>query len=457
MAWEAAPSGLPIEGCVVDEMKRVESNNQTATMGSTSMPGDAVCRGFFDHAPDILLTVREDGTIREINLSVVDLLGYSREELIGSSVWRLLHRDDLKRVRRLLAEIFQRETPYSEIECRKIHKNGKPRWMRTRIRYLRSGQGEEPLLNIVSRDFTERRRAESALRDSEVQLRRLLESTGAAIVALDLDGRCTFANPSAADLLGYREPSQMIGSSMNLHLPANGAGSRSGENRGRIYEPLDSGCGVCLDDGRFLRAGGESFPVEYRSYPIFHDEKIIGLSVTFFDITERLSMQQQLVYLAEHDHLTGLPNRTLFLDRLEAGIARARRRESLLALFYIDLDRFKPVNDQYGHHAGDRLLQSVTKRLRLAVREMDTVARIGGDEFAIILEDISEAEDATVVSKKLNDLIAPPFYLESGEKLTIGMSVGYALYPNHSDCESLLRHADSAMYQAKKKKCCESG
>lgn len=127
----------------------------------------------------------------------------------------------------------------------------------------------------------------------------------------------------------------------------------------------------------------------------------------------------------------------------------------MLALFYIDLDRFKPVNDQYGHHAGDRLLQSVTKRLRLAVREMDTVARIGGDEFAIILEDISEAEDAAVVSRKLNDLIAPPFYLESGEKLTIGMSVGYALYPNHGDCESLLRHADSAMYQAKRKKGCE--
>ncbi len=457
MAWEAVPSGLPMEGCVVDEMKRVESNNQTATMVSTSMPGDAVSRGFFDHAPDILLTVREDGTIREINLSVVDLLGYSREELIGSPVWRLLHRDDLKRVRRVLADIFQRETPYSEIECRKIHKNGKPRWMRTRIRYLRSEPGEEPLLNIVARDFTERWRTESALRDSEVQLRRLLESIGAAIVALDLDGCCTFANPSAADLLGYREPSQMIGSSMNQHLPVKGAGFRRGENRGRIYEPLDSGCGVCLDDGCFLRAGGESFPVEYRSYPIFHDNRIVGLSVTFFDISERLSMQQRLVYLAEHDHLTGLPNRTLFLDRLKAGVARAKRKESMLALLYIDLDRFKPVNDRYGHYAGVRLLQSVTKRFRLAVREMDTVARIGGDEFAIILEDISEAEDATMVARKLSDLVAPPFYLESGEKLSIGMSVGYALYPNHGDCETLLRHADSAMYQAKKKKCCESG
>ena len=156
------------------------------------------------------------------------------------------------------------------------------------------------------------------------------------------------------------------------------------------------------------------------------------------------------MHRAEYDYLTDLPNRGMFIGRLRPGIPHANRNNKPLALLFVDLNDFKPVNDEHGHHTGDRLLRVVARRLMAAVREVDTVARIGGDEFAVILEAISDAEDAAAVAAKIADSIGEPFSIDS-DTLRIGASTGIAIYPGDGDeVGSLLRHADAAMYRAKR-------
>jgi diguanylate cyclase (GGDEF)-like protein len=175
--------------------------------------------------------------------------------------------------------------------------------------------------------------------------------------------------------------------------------------------------------------------------------KLIGYSR---DITAQKTSEQQLVHRAEHDSLTDLPNRGLFMDRLRFGIARAKRNNQPLALLFVDLNEFKPVNDRYGHQTGDRLLRVVAQRLVAAVREVDTVARVGGDEFAVILEAISDAEDAATVAVKIAECIGEPFSIDS-HTLRIGASTGIAIYPGDGDgVSSLLQHADAQMYRVKR-------
>ena len=163
-----------------------------------------------------------------------------------------------------------------------------------------------------------------------------------------------------------------------------------------------------------------------------------------------LSYYLRLLRVAYHDCLTGLPNRILFQDRLSQGIALAKREDRYCALIYLDLDRFKPVNDTYGHHVGDQVLKLVADRLRQCVRESDMVARLSGDEFMIILPQIKEKNDAEAVVKKIIVELSKPFYVRNEHHLQLDVSVGIAIYPdNGNNGDLLLKAADDAMYHAK--------
>jgi len=168
------------------------------------------------------------------------------------------------------------------------------------------------------------------------------------------------------------------------------------------------------------------------------------------DITEEKAREQKILYQAFHDALTGLPNRVYFRILLDDALARARRNHAPLALAYLDLDRFKPINDQLGHHVGDKVLAELAKRLQQALRASDHVARLGGDEFVAILEASGTSAEAEAAAAKLHTAIDSPFTID-GHVLQIGVSIGIALYPIHGDtAETLLAHADQAMYEAKK-------
>jgi len=164
---------------------------------------------------------------------------------------------------------------------------------------------------------------------------------------------------------------------------------------------------------------------------------------------ERKRAEERLTYLAQYDQLTGLVNRTLFRDRLVQAMARSKRLQQPLGLMLLDLDRFKPVNDTMGHDVGDQLLKAVADRLQECVREVDTVARMGGDEFTIILEGLSCEEDITIVARRITKSLAEPFYLRE-HQASIGVSIGITVYPTDDhEIDDLLKHADAAMYRAK--------
>jgi len=177
--------------------------------------------------------------------------------------------------------------------------------------------------------------------------------------------------------------------------------------------------------------------------------KLENYLAIFSDITLRKQEEQELYELATHDALTGLPNRFFFSERLRHAMARAKRAGHLVGMLYLDLDRFKPVNDALGHKCGDKLLQAVARRLKRSVREEDTIARLGGDEFAVILEHLSQPRDAAATARKILRALARHFMLE-GHKARITASIGITVYPfDGDDVETLLKRADGAMYRAK--------
>ncbi|HSS30243.1 MAG TPA: GGDEF domain-containing response regulator [Nitrospiraceae bacterium] len=192
-----------------------------------------------------------------------------------------------------------------------------------------------------------------------------------------------------------------------------------------------------------VQQGAQDYLVKGQGHP-----ELLARAVRY--AIERKRTEERLTYLAQYDHLTGLVNRTLFRDRLVQAMARSKRMHQPIGLMLLDLDRFKAVNDTYGHDIGDELLKAVSERLKTCVREVDTVARMGGDEFTIILEGVSSDENILVVAKRITESIATIFELQ-GHHISVGVSIGITIYP-HDDhpVDELLKHADTAMYRAKK-------
>lgn len=199
------------------------------------------------------------------------------------------------------------------------------------------------------------------------------------------------------------------------------------------------------------RKSGEEFPCWQCITAVCDEAGLITHYVaTHTDITLRKATEDEVKRLAFFDPLTNLPNRRLLADRLHQAVTHAKRDQGHLALIFVDLDRFKPVNDRYGHASGDQLLQAVAHRLQACVRESDTVARVGGDEFVVLLDGIGKANDAMQVAEKIHAVLLEPFRLASGQSVHISSSAGIAMYPEHGQDEATLsRHADVAMYAAK--------
>ena len=303
---------------------------------------------------------------------------------------------------------------------------------------------------VVFDNITERKQAEDALLRSERQVRLLLESTAEAIYGVDPDGICTFVNPACLRLMGYEREEEVLGGhihEMFHHSHADGTPYPALECR--ALEAYSSDQGVQVDDEVFWRKDGSFFPVEYWSYPIRNEGKVEGAVVTFTDITERLNYQAQLERQANYDPLTGLANRNLLTDRMEQAFVFANRAQRSVAVMLLDLDRFKLINDSLGHTSGDDLLKLVAERLRQGVRPGDTVARMGGDEFMVVMSDMASGDDAANLARNLLNIVAAPLRMDQRE-VVITASLGVALYPKDgNETAALLRNADIAMYRAK--------
>jgi len=292
------------------------------------------------------------------------------------------------------------------------------------------------------------------LRASERLHRFLVESSPDLIFTLDTEGRFSYLNPRVRPLLGYERTALLRRPFSTLVMP----------------EDIDR-----INSLMFARGNtpGESFNIELRlrrsrDEPTEGSSESITVSLTVIpmpdregrrstglygvarDISERKRAEEIITFQAYHDQLTRLPNRVLFKDRLELAIAQAQRRTGALAVMFVDVDRFKLVNDTFGHAEGDALLRGIAARLSSTLRRGDTLARLGGDEFTVLLPDINHPEDAETIARKIVDALTPPFRLSHGD-FRATVSIGIALYPRDGDgAEDLTRHADIAMYQVKR-------
>ena len=276
----------------------------------------------------------------------------------------------------------------------------------------------------------------------EDRYRRLVERSNDMILTLDLSGTVTSANPGAERMLGF-SPEEMAGTNIMDYLAP-----EERERAGGLFGRIAAGHDHVREEFEHVAKDGRSVFVDVAVYPIEADGQIIGVEGIGRDVTEQHELQEALTYQALHDPLTGLPNRTLFNDRLTLALDRSERHRSTVALLLLDLDNFKFVNDTYGHGAGDELLVAVAGRLGRELRSSDSVMRLGGDEFAVIVEDIKTESELTALAGRVLAAVAEP--LAAGDRVgQIRASLGIALSKPGDDPASLLRNADIAMYQAK--------
>ncbi|MGE0080172.1 MAG: PAS domain S-box protein [Thiohalomonadaceae bacterium] len=374
-----------------------------------------------------------------------EMFGYSMEELAHlADAWiALVHPADRPRVEAELQAHFDGRLPRYESEHRMLRKDGKELWVHAVGSVVRRAPDGRPLrLTGTHRDITDRKHEENQLRLWAT----VFEDSRQGIFITDEERRIISANRAFQEITGYTME-EMLG--QNPRMFASGEQDRAFyQNMWASLNTTDHWQGEIWD----RRKNGEVFPL-YTSITATRDAQgeLQNYIAICTDISERKAAEERIRYLAHHDVLTGLPNRALFEDRLEQAIAHAQRTETRLGVMFVDLDRFKNINDSLGHHLGDELLKQVGARLRACVRMDDTVSRQGGDEFILLTSELGDAADAGHVAKKIIDAIAEPFRLD-GNEIRITASIGIAIYPEDgADGDTLIRNADAAMYLAKER------
>lgn len=328
------------------------------------------------------------------------------------------------------------------------------------VRCQIQGQGEIALLgqsfNDMATQLEERfelsRQAEIATLEQKLLVTDILNSTAEAIYGIDLKGECIFANPTCIKMLGYRDIGELLGKDMHelIHYKYADLTPYPVEDC-PILNVLRSGEGVHINSAKLWRADGSGFTAEYWSYPVEREDKIIGAVVTFLDTTDREKAAEVIRHQAHYDTLTDLPNRFLALERLSQMLEESERSQESIAVLFLDLDDFKKINDSLGHETGDRLLIESAERLLSSIRNGDTVGRLGGDEFIILLHGLKRATDARPVAEHLINSFRQHFLVGERE-LILTASIGISIYPDDGqNASELLRNADSAMYHAKEK------
>ena len=368
-----------------------------------------------------------------------DLRGQHLSELLGHDLYAL-DKPYLDRALRGEPQLFERTM--TDVHGVLRH---------TMASYLPDAQhGKVRGIFVQVTDISERKRMENELFDEKERVRLTLQSIGDAVVCADARGIVTYLNPVAERLTGW-QAFDAAGRRIDEVVVLRSAGNDS-VLPSSLLAAMECGNSAGSVRGVLVhRTSGQRFQVEKTASPITDRHgAVTGAVAVLRDVTESVAMAARMAHLAQYDALTDLPNRVLLQDRAEHAIAQARRTGKTLAVLYLDLDGFKAVNDSLGHDAGDQLLVQFAQRLTAAVRASDSVCRQGGDEFVLLLPGLEGAEAACGVARKVLASCNAPFAL-SAATVSIGLSGGIALYPQHGDTfDALSRHADGAMYAAKR-------
>ena len=407
---------------------------------------ERLLRDLMDNAADAFFVHDPNGKIVDCNRTAYESLGYTPEELLALSVEDIEEDLSPDRLRRLWGRM-EPGLPL-EIEGVQRRKNGSTFPVEVRVGLLeRAG---DRLMFAAVRDITKRKKDEEALRESEERFRQLFENSADAFFIHDRQGEILDCNTEACQALGYARE-ELLGRKVAdvtaRMLSEEEKEARQGETLWERVMRGEPGRIVGFEHNELRKKDGSTFPVEVSVGSILYEgEREIFAAAR--DITARVELEGRLRFEALHDQLTKLPNRALFMDRLGHAITQSRRSGEGVVVLFLDLDDFKSVNDTFGHEAGDQLLISFGRRLRSSVRDADTVARLAGDEFTVLLERLNdEAETIQVVGRILKNLEEP--FRVKGRQVPVTSSIGVSYGESAADPAGLLDRADKAMYQAK--------
>jgi diguanylate cyclase (GGDEF)-like protein/PAS domain S-box-containing protein/hemerythrin-like metal-binding protein len=383
-----------------------------------------------------------DGNVVQVNQAFCNMLGYAEKELLSMNVAEWCAQWTKEELLEQIAALGSSNPPF---EARNRRRNGGI--IDVEINASRVEIDGRQLVYISVRDITGRKLAEQAIQDSEARLHTLVETAMDAVVITDSDGSITGWNNQAETIFGWSRE-EAVG--QLLHQTIIPPQFREAHLRG-LQRFLESGEGPMLNSRIEISAvnrDGHEFPIELSITPISREGKY-EFSAFIRDITKKKQFEDLIWKQANYDALTGLPNRRMFHDRLAQEIKKAHRAGLMMALLFIDLDRFKEINDTLGHRIGDLLLVEAAQRIGNCLRETDTVARLGGDEFTVILSELDEASNVERIAENILKKLADPFRLEN-EVIYLSASMGITLYPNDAtEIDELLKDADQAMYAAK--------
>ena len=405
---------------------------------STLRESEAFFRQLFVMHSDVMLLIdHQSGIIVDANPSAAKFYGYPVEILRGMSVSQINAQTE-SAIHQHRQKAISGEQNVFSFEHRLA--NGDVREVEAHISIV-NYRGKSLFFSIIN-DITERKHAETELRIAAAAF-----ESQAAMVITDANGVIMRVNSAFTETTGYTS-AEALGQTPRMLK----SGLHDADFYGAMWESLNF-TGKWQGEVWDRRKNGEIYPKWLTITAVKGEDGVtthyIGLQL---DITERKQAEKQLLLLAHHDPLTGLPTRALFHDRLEYGLLLARRHQQSMAVLFLDLDHFKDINDTLGHDMGDVLLKEATKRLLACVRKTDTVARMGGDEFTLIITEIKATEDAELVATDILKAFSQPF--ELNEKFyNVGCSIGIAIFPKHGkDLKTLLKHADLAMYYAKRQR-----
>ncbi|MGH1432302.1 MAG: EAL domain-containing protein [Neptuniibacter sp.] len=368
------------------------------------------------------------------------ILGFQSKEMLGKKPFDFMTKDEGDRVAKIFKPIWEQRISFKDLENNLVTHSGEHVYVSTSGVPIYDSDGAFKGYRGVDRDISERKKRELELQLSST----VLETASEGVMVTDFKNKIIKVNKAFTDITGFSDD-DVIGKQPAI-LKSNLHDKYFYKS---IYQSL-------ADHGRWAgeiknkRKNGEVYPQWLSISSMYDDEsKLIGYVALFNDITLRKEQEEKITYQANYDSLTGLANRHLMQDYFQRAILHAERYEKQVALLFIDLDRFKQVNDSLGHAFGDRLLQEAALRLNQQMRRTDIASRLGGDEFAVIIPDVTKLEEVESVARKVTRIFSEPFTLDSHE-LFISASIGITFYPDDgSTTKTLLRNADNAMYKAK--------
>ncbi len=415
--------------------------------------GELELRAVFEYTAAGLAVLGADGKVIESNPALREMLGYGAEELYGMSLAAFAHPEDAADELMVPGRLAGSGRYHYQAEKRYVRKDGEVFWAQVTVSLPRSPGGGPNTAVLMVEDVDRRKLVEEALKESELRFRQLFENSTDSLFVHDQQGRLVDCNAQACKTLGYTREELLalsVGDITMVMLTEEDKQRKEGDTLWERVLAAEPGAFVGIERNELRRKDGSIFPVEVGVGAIdYKGRRLIFAAAR--DITERQDLENRLSHQAFHDFLTGLPNRALFMDRLEHALARREPGESYIAVLFLDIDNFKTINDTYGHEVGDHVLTEIGRRLVSCVRAGDTVARLAGDEFTLLLEGIKDKQEAALVAERIEQEIREPLGID-GHDLFITASVGIMFRAtSEGDPGRIVHDADSAMYEAKRR------